>query len=372
MSYQAVIRNGSGILVSSSPVGIRINILQGSISGPSVFTETHSPNSNANGLVSLEIGGGTLVSGDFSTIDWSGGPYFVKTETDPLGGTSYTITGTSQLLSVPYALHAKTAENGFSGDYNDLTNTPTNVSTFTNDAGYLTSFTEVDADTTNEIQNIAQVLVIGNDADSNSLVNVSQLGVGTSTPNVESSIHVTTALPIIFPSMTQAQVNAITAPVEGMVQFNTDAHKLQVYAMLTNNTSILNEIFMGTTTGGFSGIVDQNLTSPIAGQVIAVELLLEDFGGGFPFIDMLGQGSFTVPSFGSFTWFTFVLPSPIPVSAGVPFNITFIGPGVDFHEFGTNSNYPNGSGCCFLGADDVLFRVHIQPTPGSFGWQNMH
>ncbi|MDX9776817.1 MAG: FISUMP domain-containing protein, partial [Petrimonas sp.] len=63
-----------------------------------------------NGLVSVEIGSGTVVSGTFATIDWSNGPYFIKTETDPTGGTSYTITGTSQLLSVPYALHAKTAE----------------------------------------------------------------------------------------------------------------------------------------------------------------------------------------------------------------------------------------------------------------------
>jgi len=61
------------------------------------------------------------------------------------------------------------------------------------------------------------------------------------------------------------------------------------------------------------------------------------------------------------------------VSAGVPFSFMMIGPGVDFHEFATNSNYPNGSGCCFAsGDDDLLFRVHIQPNPGSFGWQNMH
>jgi len=61
--------------------------------------------------VTVEIGGGTVISGTFSTIDWSNGPYYLKTETDPAGGTSYSITGTSQLLSVPYALHAKTAEN---------------------------------------------------------------------------------------------------------------------------------------------------------------------------------------------------------------------------------------------------------------------
>ncbi|MBP8782465.1 MAG: DUF1566 domain-containing protein, partial [Paludibacteraceae bacterium] len=105
-----VIRNSSEALVTNTTVGMQISILQGSASGTAVYVETQSPTTNANGLVSLEIGVGTVVSGDFTTIDWANGPYFIKTETDPTGGTSYTITSTSQLLSVPYALHAKTAE----------------------------------------------------------------------------------------------------------------------------------------------------------------------------------------------------------------------------------------------------------------------
>jgi hypothetical protein len=107
-SYQAVVRNAGNALVQSSNVGFKISILQGSVSGTVVYSETQVIATNANGLASLEIGSGSVVSGTFSTIDWSGGPYFLKTETDPAGGTSYTITGTTQLLSVPYALHAKT------------------------------------------------------------------------------------------------------------------------------------------------------------------------------------------------------------------------------------------------------------------------
>ena len=110
MSYQAVIRNNSNVLVTSSAVGMRISILQTTPSGTAVYVETQTPTTNANGLVSIEIGGGTVVSGNFANINWANGPYFVKTETDPTGGTSYSITGTSQLLSVPYALYAKNTD----------------------------------------------------------------------------------------------------------------------------------------------------------------------------------------------------------------------------------------------------------------------
>jgi hypothetical protein len=125
MSYQAVIRNSSDQLVTNTNIGMQISILQDSNTGTAVYVERHYPSTNANGLVSIEIGGSTIVSGSFALIDWASGTYFVKTETDLNGDANYTITGTSQILSVPYALHAKEAENGFSGDYNDLTNLPT-------------------------------------------------------------------------------------------------------------------------------------------------------------------------------------------------------------------------------------------------------
>jgi hypothetical protein len=109
ISYQAIIRNSSDHLLSDQDIGMRISILQGNINGITVYEETQTPKTNVNGLVSIEIGTGTT-SDDFSAIDWTAGPYFLCTETDTEGGINYTIIGTTQLLSVPYALHAKTAD----------------------------------------------------------------------------------------------------------------------------------------------------------------------------------------------------------------------------------------------------------------------
>jgi len=109
LSYQAVIRGSTNALLTNTAVGMRVSILQGSPAGTAVYVERHTPTTNANGLVTIEIGGGTVVSGTFASINWGSSFFFIRTETDPAGGTNYTITGTSQLLSVPYSLHSKTA-----------------------------------------------------------------------------------------------------------------------------------------------------------------------------------------------------------------------------------------------------------------------
>ncbi|MBS4013776.1 MAG: hypothetical protein KGZ97_08450 [Bacteroidetes bacterium] len=110
ISYQAVVRDANSNLVVNSNIGIRISILKDANDGASVYTETQIAESNDNGLISIAVGSGSS-SDVFSNIDWSDGPYFIKTEIDKNGGTNYTITAVSQLLSVPYAIHSKTAEN---------------------------------------------------------------------------------------------------------------------------------------------------------------------------------------------------------------------------------------------------------------------
>lgn len=157
MTFQAVIRDAGNSLVTNSNVGMQFSILQTSATGIAVYIETHNTMTNGNGLATVEIGSGTIVAGSFSTIDWSNGPYFIKSETDPTGGTTYTISGTTQFLSVPYALYAKEAANSFSGDYNDLSNQPvipTNNTQLANGQGYITSPNDADSDPINEIQSL--------------------------------------------------------------------------------------------------------------------------------------------------------------------------------------------------------------------------
>jgi len=186
-NYQAVLRDATGEILESTSASIQLVIHQGSSTGTTVYSEVHNTTTNEFGLVNLEIGSVTPAS--FGTIDWSAGPYFVEVI---VNGTAM---GTSELLTVPYALYASngvvansvgssevvdnslTADDlapnsvgvseldasafsswdqdesdDFDGNYSSLSGAPTNVSSFTNDAGYLT--TEVDGSTSNELQSL--------------------------------------------------------------------------------------------------------------------------------------------------------------------------------------------------------------------------
>lgn len=111
MSYQAVVRNSSNELLANKTVGMKISIIYNTPTGTVVYAETQTPTTNENGLISIAIGTGTIVTGTFTSIEWTQGPHFIKTEIDPAGGTSYSITSTSELLSVPYAITAMFAQN---------------------------------------------------------------------------------------------------------------------------------------------------------------------------------------------------------------------------------------------------------------------
>lgn len=110
--YQAVARDGSGAVMANKTVSFRMSIIEGTVTGDIVYSEKHNAVTNEFGLVNLEIGNGTVLTGNISGINWGVDVHFLRIEMDPDGGSSFQLMGTSQLLSVPYALHAKTVETG--------------------------------------------------------------------------------------------------------------------------------------------------------------------------------------------------------------------------------------------------------------------
>lgn len=160
VNYQAVLRNASGSIIQSQTVGLRMSILRGSATGTAVYTETHSVNTNDYGVVNLQIGNGSS-SDQFSEISWGNNAYYLKVELDENNTGSYKNMGTTQFVSVPYALHAETATkvlNNNDGDRDStnelqtLSKNGSNISLSEN--GGTVSVDDADADATNELQGI--------------------------------------------------------------------------------------------------------------------------------------------------------------------------------------------------------------------------
>ena len=224
ISYQAVVRNSSNALLINTTVGMKISILQGSSTGTAVYTETQTATTNANGLVSIQIGKGNAPTGTFAGIDWSTGSYFIQTETDPTGGSDYTITGTQQMMSVPYALYAAK-----SGDATSLgtIGASSNANGATLSSGVL-SLTPADANNGGLVTTGAQTF-----AGNKTLTGT--LGIGTTAPAASAVLEASsTAQGFLPPRMTFAQRNDIADPATGLVIFCTNcglnSGELEVYA----------------------------------------------------------------------------------------------------------------------------------------------
>jgi uncharacterized protein (TIGR02145 family) len=111
VNYQAVALNASGIPVKNKAISVRLSILDSSTSGAVLYTETHQPTTDGYGQFATYLGGGTATTGTFANIPWSNNrDKFLKAEADITGGTTYALMGISQLVSVPYALHAGSAQ----------------------------------------------------------------------------------------------------------------------------------------------------------------------------------------------------------------------------------------------------------------------
>lgn len=178
-NYSAVARNAAGQPIATSTIGIQISILKTSSTGASVYSENHFVNTDAYGLFNLIIGGGSVQSGSMSTIDWSNDNYYLKVGMDVNGGTNFLNMGTTQLLSVPYAMHAKTAETliggatGVGKTYIELFGEVTNVqadSILTADLGpntqfvYITNTTQLTTVDLTGVNSLMELKIIDNQA----------------------------------------------------------------------------------------------------------------------------------------------------------------------------------------------------------------
>lgn len=119
-NYQHVLRNNAGVVLENQNVGVKVTLVRSSLTGEEVYAESHSTQTNANGLMNILIGSGSVIAGSYQTIEWGAGPYFIKTEVDFLGGSNYTFQHVSQILSVPLALYAKKSGSTIQGPQGEI------------------------------------------------------------------------------------------------------------------------------------------------------------------------------------------------------------------------------------------------------------
>ncbi len=248
MSYQCVVRDLSGELVKKQSIGVRTSILRGSAIQIMVFQETYysNPVTNENGLLTFDIGSGKASLGEFTEIDWSKGPYYLKTEMDPKGGTNYTITGQSQILSVPYALYAeKTGSEtdplwtSMSGNYYTKTNLQTSGQASVN----WNNLTSIDAD----VEDLA----------SDGILSGSKVGSGISANNIT-----TGALPLArLSGITTTQLSETAGITSGQIA-SLAANKItginQNYVPRRNGSELVSgKIFDNGTQVGIGNVAPQ-------------------------------------------------------------------------------------------------------------------
>ena len=237
INYQAVVRNSSGAVVTNSTVNIKLQIHDISPTGTVVFQENHSVQTNQFGLVSLVIGS----TGNLTSVNWGTGAKYLQVGIDPTGGSSFTDMGTTQLISVPYALYALTSgngvgptgatgnngNNGATGPTGATGNNGNNGATGNNGVTGATGSTGP----TGFLQNGTAA---GNTTywdgsnwvtnSSNIFNNGGSIGMGTTSPNTSAVLDLTsTTKGILIPRMTAAQRTAIATPATGLLVYQTNA-----------------------------------------------------------------------------------------------------------------------------------------------------
>ncbi len=342
-NYQAVARNNAGAPLINSSVAIRVSIHDSTASGVVVYAERDTATTNGFGLFSVSVGTGNVISGTFNTINWSHGNKFMEVDLDPTGGSSYTNMGTTQLLSVPYAMHARTADSA------------TNVPSVWGVSG-------------SNIYN----------------TNSGNVGIGTNTPAPSAALEInSTTGSLLMPRMTKAQRDALTA-VPGMVIYNTDTGKFQGYATAEK----LDQSFTNINNGGGEDRA-QSFTADLTGSLTKIELPLGTMGGSYTVnvAILYGDGvggpvlstqQFTIAS-GSTTWYPIYI-TGVNVIAGNIYTIhlTTISScgGPICYNWGMDANGNNYAGGTFYysgipyngGSTDCAFKTYVMAAE----WVDLH
>jgi len=259
-NYSAVARNAAGQPIATTTIGIQVSILKTSPTGASQYSENHFVNTDAYGLFNLVIGAGAVQSGSMSTIDWSNDNYYLKVGMDANGGTNFLTMGTTQLLSVPYALYAKSAGSvnggaGFSGNYNDLTNSPVLAPVATS-GSY------------NDLTNSPVLAPVATSGSYNDLTNAPVLApVATS-----GSYNDLTNSPVLAPVATSGSYNDLTstpnfATVAISGNYSDLANQpLSIDSISANGDSLFlsnGQVFVSTSNLGFSGDYNDLINTPV-------------------------------------------------------------------------------------------------------------
>ncbi len=424
MSYQSVIRDADDKLVAEQLVGIRISLLQGSPGGTEVYAETHLISTNANGLATLQIGSGNVVSGAMDEINWGDGPFYIRTSTDPDGGTDYTITGTSELLSVPYALYAANGgvegpqgPQGIAGPQGPKGDTgetgdrgPEGVKGDKGDKGEkgdkgdigLQGPMGVPGPSGGENQ---QVIFNDNDegdGDPEFLFDKTSnhIAVGATSINPNAALEIKSVSgALLLPRMTTQQRNAIDGS-EGMLIYNTDIQKFQGFVGDSGTITIaMSEVSAATYFVGDDGVnidyVAQTFTPFFQGLLQTFEFNVSSLSPGFQLTVELYEGD--TPGIGfymigqvvnvnSLGWITVNYPPTFLLHEGTTYHFilkpavvsgNFIGvlrsngDPVGEHDGGTLFSFNSATGTFNPSLlDDLDFRV--KALVNNQGWVNLH
>ena len=266
INYQAVARNTTGAILASQAVSVRLSFHDGSASGTVVYKEGHSVTTNQFGLFTLKIGTGTVITGVFTTIDWSTGSKFLQVELDPAGGSTFTDMGTQELLSVPFALYA--ANSGTPGPIGPAG--PTGATGATGPAGSANI-----SGTTNRVIKFTGATTGGN---SQIFDNGITVGVNNTTPNAASLLDLTsTTKGFLPPRMTNGERDAIPSPPAGLVIYSTTENCLHFFNG-TNWTGAGCIIAGRTATFNYTGTV-QTWTVPAGITSISIDARGAQGGG---------------------------------------------------------------------------------------------